>query len=296
MNDDCLFIRTHPSTTVVRNGSNVIKSLPATSNALKELSVLKAIKHSQIIKLIDYQVDLEMKLTMPLVSKIPTDLPIEKFYLQCLKILTVLENLKIVHLDFREENLGYDGEKIILLDFGNAVIMRETTLISNENYPPEYVRAPEINSVYISKVDSRVDLWSLGALVYNRIYNYYPTLCNINQLSETKLNNDLRRILALNRPYASQLASQWNINLNEGQINLPFREAKHIDKQEFSKILSQTNDIDSTEAYLMKNHLERTLTIEPSLEKLLRLYASDDVLTIEDLNLFKKLDCQLFSK
>jgi len=278
MNDDCKIIRTL-SSSVVRQGSYVIKSIPATSNALKEISILRSIEHDQIIKLIDFHLDTEIKLIMPLVFKVPLSLPIDIFYTQCLKILTVLENINIVHLDFREENLGYDGNKIILLDFGNAVILRKNTLISYTNYPPEYIRAPEINSLYISRIDSRVDLWSLGAIVYNRIHNYYPTLYNMNELENNKLHNDLKSILTINRPYASELALKWNINIKEGRVNLPNRMAKSING-----------------SYLLKYHIERALSIEPNLDTVLKLYTDDNVLTTEDLNLFKKLDCQLFSE
>lgn len=80
-------------------------------------------------------------------------------YEQCIIILAVLERLKIVHLDFRPENIGVINGKLYLRDFGNAYLLRgDTGYISYFRYPVEQIRAPEF--VTFGPEDTSKDLRS----------------------------------------------------------------------------------------------------------------------------------------
>lgn len=282
------------NSTVYRVENGAVKVLKPTSQALKELSILKAMNHPQIVQLLDFELGEEVKLRMPLYSKVPPNIPVEILYDQCLLILSVLESYNVVHLDFRLNNLGYTDNKIILLDFGNAIILGKNDFVLSSQYPPEYIRAPELNSVYIAKITTRVDVWSLGVLIYHKLYNFYPNINHKLAFPKSKLGEDLKLILSYDRPLASELIG----GAAHYELDLPHRGRPSLREEEFIKYIDDpsNNEIDEQEAYLMREHIMRSLNVESDLQKLLSLYANIDYLGENELNLFRKLEYQLYSK
>jgi len=94
-----------------------------------------------------------------------TDLSIfsnEKIFRESIEILKVLEEHRIVHLDFKPDNLGIYNEKLVLFDFGNSFQLEtKFGFIEQSRYPPKAIRGPEFNGPK-SRFDTRADLWSLG--------------------------------------------------------------------------------------------------------------------------------------
>lgn len=138
-------------------------------------------------------------------------LPYEEVFIQGIRLLAILERLKIVHLDFRPENIGIVNGRIVLRDFGNAYLLRsDTGYVSYFRYPVEKIRPPEfivtssddnsrglrsfiylqrtfepatvieqerssvIPNLYGSQFDTRADLWSFGCWFHHYLFGVWP--------------------------------------------------------------------------------------------------------------------------
>ena len=82
-------------------------------------------------------------------------------------------NLKLVHGDVKPDNIGKRGEKYILLDFG---ICRPASEFTRETTPTGSLRtrAPELFDRGQYVLPEKVDVWALGATVYNAAVGRYP--------------------------------------------------------------------------------------------------------------------------
>ncbi|MBI4822792.1 MAG: protein kinase [Nitrospirae bacterium] len=90
--------------------------------------------------------------------------------------LAFLHSMGLVHGDVKPDNIGKDGEDYILLDFG---ICRK-----KEAFVAEVVsatgslrtRAPELLELdkYLKEQPEKVDIWALGATVYNALVGRFP--------------------------------------------------------------------------------------------------------------------------
>ena len=85
---------------------------------------------------------------------------IDKYLPQMLDALTYLHNNKWVHRDIKPENIIVDGDKIKIIDYDFLAVNYKL----NGRVGTPYYAAPEI---YTKKhYDHRVDIWSLGILIW----------------------------------------------------------------------------------------------------------------------------------
>lgn len=258
---------------------------------LREISFLKAIDHPSIIKLVNViEEDNEITIITPLMEKITPTFDTESLYFQCLEILKVLEKMKIVHLDFRIENLVSQNGKVILIDFGNAHLMGTCNIITSDRFPPKYVRAPEFNKQQALQIDYRADMWSLGVIIYERIHKYYPQHFSNLRKIEGKMGEDIIRILTTNpRPLASELLEK---EVSLGKINFPSRKSFDIEGQTLYFDQMNNNYIEIKNNY---DHILRLIDSVSSINNTVPLFSSWNELKNEEMKMFNQNDQQLFS-
>ncbi|OMJ28890.1 putative myosin light chain kinase [Smittium culicis] len=97
--------------------------------------------------------------------------------LQLLLGLNYLHEQGIVHRDIKPENIllsGYEGLDVKLADFGLAKIVGEQSFMKTLCGTPMYV-APEVLKSRSGRVYSnKVDIWSLGVVLYICIFGFPP--------------------------------------------------------------------------------------------------------------------------
>jgi serine/threonine protein kinase len=86
-----------------------------------------------------------------------------------------MHNNNIVHLDIKLENILLEKEVVKLIDFGTAKRITEDEMFigrcgTEEYMPPEMHKTKYYNA-------KPVDIWCLGVVLYNIIYDYMPWEC-----------------------------------------------------------------------------------------------------------------------
>eukprot|EP00463_Aulacantha_scolymantha_P001302 TRINITY_DN1935_c1_g1_i1.p1 TRINITY_DN1935_c1_g1~~TRINITY_DN1935_c1_g1_i1.p1 ORF type:complete len:282 (+),score=20.79 TRINITY_DN1935_c1_g1_i1:297-1142(+) len=154
-------------------------------NALMdEVEILKRLNHKNIIKIFDvYETSEELFLVLELVTGgdlfdrivslngkgYPEDRA-RFIFQQMLEALDYLHRNGVVHRDLKPENILLWKEKsdhIKISDFGLPRMIGEGSFMKTLCGTPQYL-APEILNDYAPKLgyDKRVDLWSLGVILY----------------------------------------------------------------------------------------------------------------------------------
>ena len=146
---------------------------------LTEISILKQVKHSNVIGLIEI---FETRRKLFLVMEMLTggelfDRVVEKgtfsekdaseLMKKVLEATEYLHNLGIVHRDLKPENLLYtdksDAAEIKVADFGLSKFVSANDLLKTACGTPGYV-APEV--LTLQGYQKAVDLWSIGVILY----------------------------------------------------------------------------------------------------------------------------------
>ncbi|XP_056333980.1 serine/threonine-protein kinase ULK3 [Danio aesculapii] len=161
------------------------KSLNKSSmeNLLTEIEILKTVRHPHIVQLKDFQWDSEnIYLILEWCSggdlsrfiRSRRILP-ERVARRCLQqiacALQFLHEKNISHLDLKPQNILLSGNMLKLADFGFAQYMSPWDEQHALRGSPLYM-APEI--VCRKHYDARVDLWSVGVILYEALFGRAP--------------------------------------------------------------------------------------------------------------------------
>jgi len=155
-------------------------------NLQREIEILKAVKHPNILNLVEYfesaeQIDLVLEFMTggELFEQIvqrgnfnegDAILIIE----QVLEGLKYLHNMGVAHRDLKPENLlcSLEDSRVVVADFGLAKNFGRGELLQTHCGTPSYA-APEVvrgDAVY----DQAVDLWSVGVITYVLLAGFFP--------------------------------------------------------------------------------------------------------------------------
>ncbi|PVV04435.1 hypothetical protein BB560_001071 [Smittium megazygosporum] len=97
--------------------------------------------------------------------------------LQLLLAVSYLHDRGIVHRDIKPENIllsDYDGLKIQLADFGLSKIVEDQSFMKTLCGTPMYVAPEIIASRGKNEYTNKVDIWSLGVVMYICLYGFPP--------------------------------------------------------------------------------------------------------------------------
>ncbi|KAF3686886.1 Serine/threonine-protein kinase ULK3 [Channa argus] len=155
----------------------------STENLLTEIEILKTVRHPHIVQLKDFQWDTEnIYLILEWCSggdlsrfirsrRILPERVARRFLQQIACALQFLHERNISHLDLKPQNILLSGSVLKLADFGFAQYMSPWDEQSVLRGSPLYM-APEM--VCRRQYDSRVDLWSVGVILYEALFGRAP--------------------------------------------------------------------------------------------------------------------------
>ncbi|XP_060780143.1 serine/threonine-protein kinase ULK3 isoform X1 [Neoarius graeffei] len=177
------------------------KSLNKSSmeNLLTEIEILKTVRHPHIVQLKDFQWDSEnIYLILEWCSggdlsrfirsrRILPERVARLFLQQIACALKFLHEKNISHLDLKPQNILLSGNVLKLADFGFAQYMSPWDEQSSLRGSPLYM-APEI--VCRRQYDARVDLWSVGVILYEALFGRAPFASRSYAELEEKIRSD----------------------------------------------------------------------------------------------------------
>ncbi|XP_055010908.1 serine/threonine-protein kinase ULK3 isoform X2 [Boleophthalmus pectinirostris] len=182
----------------------------STENLLTEIEILKTIKHPHIVQLKDFQWDAEnIYLILEWCSggdlsrfirsrRILPERIARRFLQQIACALQFLHEKNISHLDLKPQNILLSGSVLKLADFGFAQYMSPWDEQSVLRGSPLYM-APEM--VCRRQYDSRVDLWSVGVILYEALFGRAPFASR----SYAELEDKIRSNQPIEMTYCVQL-------------------------------------------------------------------------------------------
>ncbi|XP_064846990.1 serine/threonine-protein kinase ULK3-like isoform X1 [Oncorhynchus masou masou] len=168
-------------------------------NLLTEIEILKTVRHPHIVQLKDFQWDSENiylilewcsggDLSRFIHSRRLLPERVARLFLQQIACaLQFLHNHNISHLDLKPQNILLSGSVLKLADFGFASYMSPWDEQSALRGSPLYM-APEM--VCRRQYDSRVDLWSVGVILYETLFGRAPFASRSYAELEEKIRSD----------------------------------------------------------------------------------------------------------
>ncbi|KAL6045647.1 kinase that interacts with cdc31p [Balamuthia mandrillaris] len=153
-------------------------------HALFEASLLKALKHENIVKYKDYQ-KLEHKshtvvcITMELVNGMNLDsflmnhpeidlALVMVWFISLLDALSYMHASKVVHRDLKPANIMITEEGTLkIVDFGVSGVLKKDYLQTFAGTPA--YAAPELFQLENRRYDGRADVWSLGCILFQTV-------------------------------------------------------------------------------------------------------------------------------
>lgn len=158
----------------------------STENLLTEIALLKKLKHENIVELKDFQWDdnyiyLIMEycsggdLSHFIRSKrcLPEHI-VRKFLRQIVSAMKFLREHKVAHMDLKPQNIlctSASDPTLKIADFGFAKHLYQGDKLHALRGSPLYM-APEI--ICKGQYDARVDLWSIGVILYECLFGRAP--------------------------------------------------------------------------------------------------------------------------
>ncbi|XP_027871530.1 serine/threonine-protein kinase ULK3 [Xiphophorus couchianus] len=173
----------------------------STENLLTEIEILKTVRHPHIVQLKDFQWDAEnIYLILEWCSggdlsrfirsrRILPESVARRFLQQMACALQFLHERNISHLDLKPQNILLSGSVLKLADFGFAQYMSPWDEKSVLRGSPLYM-APEM--VCRRQYDSRVDLWSVGVILYEALFGRAPFASKSYAELEEKIRSNQR--------------------------------------------------------------------------------------------------------
>ncbi|XP_076331369.1 death-associated protein kinase 1-like isoform X2 [Tachypleus tridentatus] len=172
----------------------------APEDIYREVSILKAANHDNIVRLHDvFDVGSQVVLILELVKggelfefvsqkEFLTEEETSGFIMQILLGLKYLHDQSIAHLDLKPENIllvDSSGKHIKLIDFGLSRHITADSEIRELMGTPEFV-APEI--VNYETITLATDMWSIGVITYNLLSGASPFLGDDKQETFTNVS------------------------------------------------------------------------------------------------------------
>ncbi|XP_056881371.1 serine/threonine-protein kinase ULK3 isoform X6 [Takifugu flavidus] len=196
----------------------------STENLLTEIEILKSIRHPHIVQLKDFQWDADnIYLILEWCSggdlsrfirsrRMLPEKVARRFLQQMACALQFLHERNISHLDLKPQNILLCGSVLKLADFGFAQYMSPWDEHSVLRGSPLYM-APEM--VCRRQYDSRVDLWSVGVILYEALFGRAPFASKSFAELEEKIRSDqaVEKKLVL-RAVEEDQAGQWSAALS----------------------------------------------------------------------------------
>ncbi|KAI2808008.1 Serine/threonine-protein kinase ulk3 [Blomia tropicalis] len=201
------------------------------NNVITEISILKQFKHQFIVQMLDFQWDKnfiylifeycsggELATVINLKRCFPEEI-VQHFLQQLASALKFLRANDIAHMDLKPQNILISGISFVNLlnelnsfkvwrnvvlkiaDFGFAQHLSDEEISTSFRGSPLYM-APEI--LLGHEYDARVDLWSIGVILYQCLFGHTPYSCTSSGDLINKFRTKKIRISIPAKPKISQ--------------------------------------------------------------------------------------------
>ncbi|KDR19557.1 serine/threonine-protein kinase ULK3-like isoform X2 [Zootermopsis nevadensis] len=187
----------------------------AVDNIITEITLLKLLKHEYIVEMKDFQWDEryifiimeycqhgDLSCFIRKRRKLPETI-CRKFLQQLALALKFLRSHSVCHMDLKPQNLLLTSQPTLTLklaDFGFAQYLSSDDQNSSLRGSPLYM-APEI--LLKHKYDARVDLWSVGVIMYECLFGRAPYSSN----NFKELAEKIKSQMAIQVPLGSKISS-----------------------------------------------------------------------------------------
>jgi len=252
-----------------------IESAALLKTFINEIEIQKRLVHENIIRLFTHmENDKNIYIVMEYASKGSLFKLIRKrkkftekeaffFFTQVCSAVHFLHEHKLMHRDIKPENLLISDNGILkLCDFGNCAssINRKTFCGTIEYMAPEILRSQEY--------DKKVDIWSLGVLLYEMLHGYAPyngkndkdtaTMILVHKIEFENIKDDTKQLIQMlinqdpnNRPEVWEIfTSPWMKRL-QGEFG--FSEEPISDKKPIARsLVYKKEDLNEKKASIIK--------------------------------------------
>jgi serine/threonine protein kinase len=162
------------------------ESDPVVRRTLREARAAAALRHSGIVTVHDVVTDdgrpwivMELIKGRSLADTLSDDGPLSvhqaaEIGIKVIEALDAAHQQGVLHRDVKPGNIMLDGDRVVLTDFGIAVIAGATTALTGTGQligSPEYISPERING---HEADRAADLWAVGVTLYGMVVGRTP--------------------------------------------------------------------------------------------------------------------------
>lgn len=169
----------------------------------REIEILQKVKHPNIMRMLNiFETDTDFCVVSELArgdlfqiiddnQTLPEDV-LRNVAAQLVSALAYLHKNRIIHRDMKPQNILITGKGALkLCDFGFARALSHTTLFLNSIKGTPLYMAPEL--VQEQQYDEKIDVWSLGIILYELYYGQPPFFTNsIYKLIQMIVNDNIK--------------------------------------------------------------------------------------------------------
>ncbi|RXN10431.1 calcium calmodulin-dependent kinase kinase 1 isoform X1 [Labeo rohita] len=157
------------------------KVLGPLERVYQEIAILKKLDHLNIVKLVEYSVNLQSPLVTSPVMEVPSDSPFSEeqarhYFRDIVLGIEYLHYQKIVHRDIKPSNLllGDDGH-VKIADFGvSNQFEGNDALLSSTAGTPAFMAPETLSDNRKSFSGKALDVWAMGVTLYCFVYGKCP--------------------------------------------------------------------------------------------------------------------------